>query len=192
MNSLLPPNASALERAAEQMMARLSRIPTPLADLWNPDTYPAPLLPWLAWAVSVDHWQATWPESIKRQLIRSALSVARHKGTVASLREVIASFGGTMHLVEWWQTDPPGAPHTFELILTLSGQDGSPTSAAFVDEVIAAVRRVKPARSHFTFTQGLQAHARIQLISAARGAVHRRQTHGSARLVSPRPRRGNP
>jgi len=176
MNSLLPPNATPLERATEQVMARLSRIHLPLADLWNPDTCPVPFLPWLAWAVSVDHWQATWPESIKRQLIRSALGVARHKGTVASLRAVIANFGGSMHLVEWWQTDPPGAAHTFELILTLSGQDGSPTSAAFVDEVIAAVRRVKPARSHFTFTQGLQAHAQIQLVSAARPAVHRRLT----------------
>jgi len=124
----------------------------------------------------VDHWQAHWPEAIKRQLIGNALSVARHKGTVASLREVITSFGGSMHVQEWWQTDPPGPPHTFELVLTLSGQDGSPTSAAFVDEVIAAVRRVKPARSHFTFTQGLQAYAHIQLVSAARPALHRRLT----------------
>jgi len=174
MNSVLPPHATPLERAAEQVMARLAHIPVPLSELWNPDTCPAPLLPWLAWAVSVDHWEANWPEAIKRQLIRSALSVAQHKGTAASMRQVIASFGGAMHLVEWWQTDPPGAPHTFELVLTLSGQDGSPTSAAFVDDVIAAVRRVKPARSHFTFTQGVQAHAPIRLLTGARTALHRR------------------
>jgi len=182
MNSLLPPNVTPLERAAEQVMVRLESIPVPLSQLWNPDTCPAPLLPWLAWAVSVDHWEATWPEAIKRQLIRSALSVARHKGTAASMREVIASFGGSMHLVEWWQTDPPGPPHTFELILTLSGQDGSPTSAAFVDEVIAAVRRVKPARSHFTFTQGVQAHAQIQCVTGVRSALHRRLTLVEASL----------
>ena len=44
--TLLPPNASDLERATEgAIRARLTAVPIPLATLWNPDTCPAPLLP---------------------------------------------------------------------------------------------------------------------------------------------------
>ena len=49
--SLLPPNASALERKLEQATLRLGTLPVPLRELWNPDTCPAHLLPWLAWTV---------------------------------------------------------------------------------------------------------------------------------------------
>ena len=50
MNSLLPRNATGAERAIEGATARVGAVPTPFRDLWNPDTCPAALLPWLAWA----------------------------------------------------------------------------------------------------------------------------------------------
>ena len=52
--SLLPHNASPQERAIEAATARLADVPVPLRDLWNPETCPAELLPWLAWAFGVD------------------------------------------------------------------------------------------------------------------------------------------
>ena len=48
MGSLLPPNTSALERAAANVCAY--DIPLYLADLYDPSTCPAAVLPWLAWA----------------------------------------------------------------------------------------------------------------------------------------------
>jgi P2-related tail formation protein len=65
-----------------------------------------------------------------------------------------------------------GLPHTFSLILNLDSRRAA--SAAFVDQVIAEVNRAKPARSTFTFTQGLTAQAGIGLVAALRPTIYAR------------------
>lgn len=172
--SLLPPNASAGERAIEQATARIGEVPTPHADLWNPDTCPVEFLGFLAWALSIDHWQPYWPEQVKRERIRVAIAVQRRKGTAQSVREVVAAFGGVIDLREWWQQSPPAIPHTFAMTLTLSGEGGETSTARYVDDVIGEVTRTKPVRSNFTFTQGIQGIAKVGVVAAARLAIYRR------------------
>lgn len=173
--SLLPPNASALDLAAEAVLGRhLSEIPQPHRSLWNPGTCPIELLPWLAWAMGVEAWRSDWPEHIKRAIVRNAVEVQRKRGTIKSVRDTVASFGGAISIREWWQTSPMGQPHTFELVFAMSGQDGEQASAAFVQDVIAEVSRVKPARSHFTFIQGITALASIKLAAVGRSVVYAR------------------
>ncbi|WP_369969860.1 phage tail protein I [Stenotrophomonas rhizophila] len=169
--SLLPPNATRLERATEAADAQLGTIPMVHHTLWNPWTCPAEFLTYLAWSVSVDTWSSDWPEHIKRARIASSFSIQRHKGTAKSIADVVASFGGQVQIEEWWQQTPIGTPHTFALLLTLSGQGGEEATAAFIDQVIAAVNRAKPVRSHFTFTQGLNAEGVVGLIGVARAVV---------------------
>ncbi len=91
--SLLPPNASATERAVEQATARLGAVPVPLRDVVDPDTCPSALLPWLAWAWGIDEWDDKWSDGAKRESIRRAYAVHAHKGSVHSIREVLASAG---------------------------------------------------------------------------------------------------
>ena len=172
--SLSPPNATLFERAMERATARLEDIFTNLRVLWDPAICPESLLPWLAWSLSLDSWSTEWPVAIKRERVRRALEIARRKGTAESVRQVVASFGGGVALREWWQRETPGTPHTFDLVLTLSGFNGEPVTAAFVDAVVAEVRRTKPVRSHFTFTQGLTAEADIGLIAVARPVIYAR------------------
>lgn len=171
--SLLPPGSTALEKALEQAAAGVLDIPTPVRSVWSPDHCPIELLPWLAWGLSLDNWSSDWPEGIKRERVRRAISIARRKGTAESVRSVVASFGGSVAIREWWQSEPKGDPHTFSLVLNLD-QDGAPASAAFVDQVIAEVGRAKPVRSTFTFTQGLTAKANVGLIAAVRPTVYAR------------------
>lgn len=171
--SLLPPNASALERAAEAVGTRaLQAIPQPHRALWNPDTCPINLLPWLAWSMGVAAWRTEWPENVKRAIVRNAIKVQRRRGTVASVRDTVASFGGSIVIREWWQKTPKGTPHTFELIFTMADQDN--TSAAFVDDVMAEVSRVKPRRSHFEFIQGLGSSGAIRLVAVGRPTIFAR------------------
>ncbi|HEX7856035.1 MAG TPA: phage tail protein I [Sphingobium sp.] len=171
MISLLPPNASPLERAAEKAMARLGDIPTPIEDVWNPDTASARALPFLAFGLSIDNWSPEWSDAIKRERIRRAIEIQRRKGTVASVRAVVASLGGAIALREWWQTMPHGRPHSFELVLSLAAVSGATPSASYVDSVIEEVRRTKPVRSHFTFTLAIDAAGKVGLVSALRPAV---------------------
>jgi len=174
--TLLPPSSSAFERAADVTFSQRTQLPVRIGDLWNPHACPLEHLPWLAWARSVDNWPAHWDAARKRQAIADSYLVHRHKGTVYAVRQTVNQFGGNILLREWWQLDPPGPPHTFELILNLADQNGETASAALVDEVIAAVHRVKPARAHFTFTQGIQARSAVSLVPAARAVQHVRLT----------------
>lgn len=171
--SLLPPGSTALEKALEQVAAGMFDLPTPIRSVWSPDNCPIGLLPWLAWGLSLDNWSSDWTEGIKRERVRKAIPIARQKGTAASVRAVVQSFGGSVAIREWWQMEPKGDPHTFSLVLNLD-QNGAPASAAFVDQVIAEVGRAKPVRSHFTFTQGITAKANVGLIAAVRPTIYAR------------------
>lgn len=63
---------------------------------------------------------------------------------------------------------------TFTLLLTLSGQGGSQSTAEFVADVITEVIRTKPVRSHFTFTQGVHTIGQIGLLGGAQITAYRR------------------
>ncbi|TAA26569.1 phage tail protein I [Pseudoxanthomonas winnipegensis] len=178
--TLLPPNATTAERSLEAATSRLADVPVPLRSLWNADTCPAALLPWLAWGLGIDAWKDYWPEYVKRARIRAAIDIQRRKGTAESVRTVVQSFGGAVDLREWHQQQPPGVPHTFQMVLTVTGQGGAESTAGFVDDVIAEVERTKPVRSHFTFTQGLAAAAAVAVVAVARPVLYRQMQFTSS------------
>ena len=89
-NDLLPPSASRMERVAARVCASLGEVPVPLRQLWNPWTCRADLLPYLAWAFSVDRWDEAWPISTKRKAVADAFYLHKHKGTTSAVRRVVA------------------------------------------------------------------------------------------------------
>ncbi len=90
---LLPVGSSPLEVAAARACAEIENTPVPLRRLWSPDDCPANLLPWLAWAFSVDRWDENWPEATKRDVIRAAWFIHAHKGTIGAVRRVVEPLG---------------------------------------------------------------------------------------------------
>lgn len=99
--SLLPSNATPAERALELAMSRLSEIPVPIASLWSSADCPADVLPWLAHAMSVDAWKATWTTQTKRNVIAQSIDVHRHKGTVGAVKKALVAAGlGDATLIE--------------------------------------------------------------------------------------------
>lgn len=147
--TLLPPNASELEYALAEVVARISEIPVPNADLYNPELcLPSPL-PWLAWAFSVDEWKPDWTIEQKRQSVANSVYVHRHKGTVGALKSALSALGYNIELVEWQQLMPQGDPYTFGLNLEIFDV-GITTQDAF-DGIVATTNNTKNARSHMTF-----------------------------------------
>ena len=112
---LLPGNDTPLERRAAQALAQIERVPIPLRQLCNPDTCPVDLLPYLAWAFSVDRWDSRWTETAKRAAIRSSHYIHSRKGTIGALRRVVEPLGYLIEVLEWWQTTPNGVPGTFAI-----------------------------------------------------------------------------
>ena len=90
---LLPPNRTSFETAADLTGARIDELPVDLPKLVRPYEIPAPHLPWLAWALSVDLWDSTWPEDKRRLLTARALPMHARKGTTASIAEHVRIMG---------------------------------------------------------------------------------------------------
>ena len=172
--SLLPVNGTSQERALEAASARLSDVDVPIGRLWDPVTCPADLLPWLAWALSVDTWSPAWTEPVKRARIARAIEIQRKKGTIAGIRAAVSILGANVSIVEWWQKIPRGAPHTFEIILALGEMGGSQAPADLIEDCINEIRRAKPARSHFDFQLGIDMAASEGLIAIARPVTYAR------------------
>lgn len=113
--TLLPGNATSLERQAAQALAQIQSVPVPIRDLLSPERCPVHLLPYLAWAFSVDRWDSKWPEAAKRRAIRSSFFIHSRKGTIGALRRVVEPLGYLIEVVEWFNTVPEGVPGTFGL-----------------------------------------------------------------------------
>lgn len=115
--TLLPGNATSLERQAAQALAQIQRVPVPIRDLLSPERCPVHLLPYLAWAFSVDRWDSKWPEAAKRRAIRSSFFVHARKGTIGALRRVVEPLGYLIEVVEWFNAAPEGVAGTFSLMV---------------------------------------------------------------------------
>lgn len=144
---LLPNNSTPLERAASEALAEIQRVPVPLRSLWNPYTCPAKLLPYLAWAFSVDRWDPAWPESDKREVIATSFYIHKKKGTISALRRVIEPFGYVLEVVEWWQMDPMGTPGTFTMDVGV--KDEGITEQTY-EEMERLIADAKPISRHLT------------------------------------------
>ena len=156
-SSLLPLNALPSERAIEATVERSSQLPVAIDSLWNPASCPENLLPWLAWALSVDTWNSGWPETLKRQVIAESVAIHRKKGTVDSVRRAMAVLGVQVELREWFEQN--GAPHTFSLTAWAGDnfrEDDQPLlTSAYYSSLKQAVAATKPVRSHYEFKVGI-------------------------------------
>jgi phage tail P2-like protein len=106
MDSLLPLNASHLERAACAAAADLVEAKAPLHTLWDAQRIPEGLLPWLAWAVGVDVWSADWPVQVQRDVVQDAIAVRHRRGTVWAVRRALEAAGfRDVEVIEHAQAD---------------------------------------------------------------------------------------
>lgn len=144
-DSLMPPSATIVERAMEMAAARIESVPTPARHMWNPQTCPAQLLPWLAWAFSVDEWDTTWTEAQKRATIAASYNVHRRKGTIGAVKRALGALGLDIQIVEWFQETPKEDPYTFRIALG-SGAEGAPQDKLL--KLLAVLNSAKNLRSH--------------------------------------------
>lgn len=154
LRSILPPNASQLERDIDRVVAdRMDGLSLAISALWSADEALEEHLPWLASAVSVDVWKGHWPEHVKRQAIKASFDVHRLKGTYGAVRRALDALGVRSVLTEWFETD--GAPYTFK-IRAYAGEYLDPSKTPLLDSDYETLLRdvidaVKPVRAQFEF-----------------------------------------
>ena len=160
MSDLLPPSASPQERAIASATARVGAVPVPVRDLWNPQTCPANLLPWLAWALSVDAWNSAWSEQQKRDTIAASVAVHRIKGTVGALQKAL----GALQYDVGVDDQIPGLPYRFRLNVELAGQSLDDTSV--LDDAERIAMRVKNVRSYLIGVRSYRRSECLEYIGA--------------------------
>ncbi|MEC4090137.1 phage tail protein I [Pseudoalteromonas rubra] len=158
-DSLLPPNATKLERELEQVIANAIDINVLIQDLWDPYKCPFKLLPWLAWAYSVDHWEDSWPEHIKRGVVANSFDVHKHKGTPYALQRALDSLGIRTNMLEWWEAQANGQPGTMKILAMLTENFTSDQNTLFTREMLEmvteAIRVHKRGSIHFELELGI-------------------------------------
>ncbi|EPN6604634.1 phage tail protein I [Providencia rettgeri] len=144
MNSrLLPVGSSPLELAAAESLAQIERVPIPIRELWNPDKCPVHLLPYLAWAFSVDRWDKNWSEKAKRDAVKAAMFIHKHKGTIGALRRVVEPLGYLIRVIEWWKTNETAGTFRLDIGVLETG-----ITEEMYQELEALIFDAKPASRH--------------------------------------------
>lgn len=88
--SLLPVNATPWEHA--QSVTSAERRPLPadiIRSVWNPDTCPLELLPYLAWGLGLEIWKDEWSETKKRDTIKRIWRLKREKTTPQGIKDYV-------------------------------------------------------------------------------------------------------
>lgn len=90
MDNVLAPNATHYERVLASQSERLFDLDVErMRNLWNPWLCHADDLPFLAWALSVDIWDADWDLLKKRGVVAHAIDMHRHKGTLYGIQRYL-------------------------------------------------------------------------------------------------------
>lgn len=148
MTGLLPPNSTSQERAFAAAAERISALEVPFRELMNPDTCPLPLLPWLAWSLSVDEWDSSWSDTQKRAAVKAAIKIHQRKGTIGAVKSALGALGYELEVTEWFQRVPVSQPYTFGISVTVE-QQGIPGENAF-DQIVLIANSAKNERSRMS------------------------------------------
>ncbi|ENT2840951.1 TPA: phage tail protein I [Klebsiella michiganensis] len=153
-NSLLPPSSGDWLRYTEAGTTRLSAITVALRTLWTPTVCPIDLLPYLAWALSVDRWDKGWPAERKIAAIQRSYWLHRRKGTRAAVRRVIEDMGFSATFAEWFDVgDEPG---TFRLEVDINEVGLTQKTLAELNRLIDDAKPVSRHLSRFSVAVKVQ------------------------------------
>jgi phage tail P2-like protein len=155
--SLLPANSRPLEHALTGATAKLEPIPVPFDTIWDVDTAPDSLLPYLAYACSVDEWNDNWTDDTKREVIENSLWVHERKGTLGAVKRALLAMKYDATVIEWFQKSPRGKAGTFSV-------EVHPTTGIIADNILqirAVIDAVKRLSAHYDVYLGFTLPATI-------------------------------
>jgi len=165
--SILPPNLSDLERDLDIAISRIESVNIPIYTLWDPWECPIDVLPYLAWALSVDFWRSGWSEAVKRNVVANAKLIHSKKGTRQAVERAIAGVFGSSEIKEWFEFEPRKTPGTF-VVNAIVGDDG--INSRTISDLTIAIDNAKRKSDHYTLRVTLSADGLHQIALAGLSA----------------------
>lgn len=154
--ALLPPWHGPAEAALADTATLVT--PAPIAELWDAMRCPAALLPFLAWTLDAEDFDAEASEEDRRRTVAEAIRVHRERGTRAGVRRALAAAGfGTATIYERWGLNVLDGSLDLDGSWTLAPADhwaefrvilDRPVSLAQGARARAVILRAAPARCH--------------------------------------------
>lgn len=159
MKALLPPNATQFKKDVAELIEQSTNLEVAIKYLWDPFKCPEKLLPWLAWAYSVDRWDPNWPINTQRNVISQSFEVHQHKGTPFAIQQALVSLGITAVQQEWWELNQNSIPGTFKVLALLNDNltngDGI-LNKEMLELVTEVIHQSKRGTAHFDVELGLK------------------------------------
>ncbi len=138
--------------------ANPSEPPITTTDRWQ-SLLPANdnVLPYLAYAWSVDEWNDNWSAETQREVIRQSIWVHQRKGTLGAVKRALEAMGYDSDVIEWWQKKPQGKAGTFSI-------EVHPTKGLITDtlqQIRAVIDAVKRKSAHYDIYLGITVNAPV-------------------------------
>ena len=179
--SILPPNATYMERALEATIARTTDLDVAIGTLWNLDQMPSHLkpilLPYLAWSLGVEIWSDEMTIMQKEQMIRDYLVIRALRGTKAAIEKTYQALNVAVEIIEnpVSKRYPKGEPFKFKLKIS-----SQPIPLELKEEIRRLTDLLKPLRTNYfidievTFLSNIALAMTGRITSVARflGAVN--------------------
>lgn len=148
--TILPPNATFMEKALEETISRSTDLDIAISSLWNINTMPKALkpalLPYLAWSLGVEVWSSDMTVAQKEETIKNYLVIRALRGTRAAIEKAYEALGVEVEIVE----NPPskrypmGEPHKFKLKIS-----AQPISRELRGEISRLTDLLKPLKAKY-------------------------------------------
>ncbi len=151
MTSLLPPNASELERKITQVGKGAFDLQS-IRVIKDIDAIPPQFLPFIAWQKSVDYWDENWQEELKRKVIKESRDLHRLKGTPAAIKKALEPFGYEVTLIEWFNAEPNLVPGTFNLELNVIGKSLNVETYSEINRLVSESKAASRHLANLTVT----------------------------------------
>ncbi|MGL5488710.1 MAG: phage tail protein I [Shewanella sp.] len=166
---LLPYCSSDLEKELDQALSHIESVEIPIRDLWNPWKCPLVALPYLAWALKVDYWQASWEEKVKRQVVASALDIHRIRGTRPAVEMALESVDVRCEIVEWFEKPELNMqPGHFQVTAYVSTDNRNRVTPEITTQIREVVNGAKPASRPFTLSVQGMLKTRVMEVATVR------------------------
>ncbi|MBQ3679058.1 MAG: phage tail protein I [Succinivibrio sp.] len=95
-------------------------------------------------------WRDSWDIETKRQVLRTLIQTKSHLGTKGAIVDVCQSLvGGAASIIEWFETEPQGTPHTF-IVKVNQELTGRRVPSEVLADLINGINYAKPVRSQYT------------------------------------------
>ena len=137
-------NASKFEQDIEDVISRLVKEDFTLQHTWDIDNCDESMLPWLAWAYSVDTWDAQgWNTEQKRKVIHNSIRAHKVKGTKGAIYDAINALGYIPRIPEWYEGGSVNKPVNFDIEVTILPNDASRNATKKIQHIIESNKNIR-------------------------------------------------